>query len=194
MSHTQSNRQPSLVPAVFGSREQAETGILALRAFGLTDADIGVAVATPGRYQYREPSDREVFTAAGQGAATGGVIGSIGGITLLSVSLGEVAAVGGGLLAMASGGLIWGAVIGDSSDSLRGYVGVLRKTAGLKFLWRRTRSWLLRECRIRLKKTRSRHSSRMPAREPCWINSMGHQTGTSSSSSIPLASPAPAAS
>ena len=112
MSHARGNREPAIVPAVFANRDAAAVGIDALRRFGIDDADIGVAVADPGRYQHREPSDREVVTAVGKGAGIGGAIGSISGITLVSVSVGEVVAVGGGLLAVASGGLIWGAVIG----------------------------------------------------------------------------------
>jgi len=117
----QQTQEPTLVPAVFGTRDQADAAVAELRRFGIADEDIGVAVAAAGRYQRREPSDREVIEAVGRGAATGAPLGTIGGITLVGLTLGEVVALGVGGLALAGmGGLLWGGVIG-------GLVGVITR-------------------------------------------------------------------
>jgi hypothetical protein len=106
-------REPPIVPAVFANREDAEVAIAALRRYGVDERDIGVAVPQLRRYQQREPSDREVVEAAGQGAATGAAVGSIGGIGLLALTAGETLAFGaGGLLVAGMSGLLWGFVIG----------------------------------------------------------------------------------
>src|SRR5689334_10226624 len=97
-------QEPTLVPAVFGSRTQAEQAVAELRRFGIADDDIGVAVAAPGRYQRREHSDREVIEAVGRGAATGAPLGTVGGIALVGLTLGEVIALGAGGLALAGMG------------------------------------------------------------------------------------------
>jgi hypothetical protein len=102
-----------IVPAVFANRGDAEVAIAALRRYGVAERDIGVAVPQPGRHQHREPSDSEVVAAAGQGGATGAMVGSIGGVGLLALTAGETLAFGaGGLLAAGMGGLLWGFVIG----------------------------------------------------------------------------------
>jgi hypothetical protein len=62
-----------------------EIAIAELRRLGIPDEDIGVAVADPGHYQHRDPSDREVFGAAGGGIAKGAPLGSVAGITLAGV-------------------------------------------------------------------------------------------------------------
>jgi hypothetical protein len=112
---------PTLVPALFADRKQAEVAISELRRLGISDRDIGLAVADPGRYQHREPSDREVFRAVGGGIAKGAPLGSVAGITLVGLTAGEVAALGvGGVLLAGTGGLVWGGVIG-------GLVGVITR-------------------------------------------------------------------
>lgn len=121
VSTPQQAQEPTLVPAVFGSRAQADAAVLELRRFGIADEDIGVAVAAPGRYQRREASDREVVEAVGRGAAAGAPLGTVGGITLVGLTLGEVVAIGaGGLVLAGMGGLLWGGVIG-------GLVGVITR-------------------------------------------------------------------
>ncbi|MBV9171748.1 MAG: hypothetical protein JOZ81_16885 [Chloroflexi bacterium] len=118
---SQQSQQPMLVPALFASRERVEAAVAELRRFGIAEGDIGVAVPEPGRYQHREPSDREVVEAVGRGAATGAPLGSIGGMALVGLTLGEAVALGvGGLLVAGMGGLVWGGVIG-------GLVGVITR-------------------------------------------------------------------
>jgi hypothetical protein len=108
-----SSATPALVPALFSSREQAETAIGRLREFGLSDTDIGVALPAAGRYPRREPSDRETATAAGQGAVAGGRLGSLAGLGLFGLLGGEaVALTAGGFLLAGAGGLVWGAALG----------------------------------------------------------------------------------
>ncbi|MBV9323261.1 MAG: hypothetical protein JO352_05680 [Chloroflexi bacterium] len=118
---SQSSNPPTLVPALFADRQHAEAAVADLRRFGIAENDIGIAVADPGRYQHRDPSDREVVGAVGRGAATGAPLGSIAGMALAGLTLGEVVALGvGGLLVAGTGGLIWGGVIG-------GLVGVITR-------------------------------------------------------------------
>src|SRR5579872_7603529 len=77
--------EPALVPALFSSRERAEGAIAKLHDFGIADTDIGVALPAAGRYQRREPSDRETVGAAGVGALIGGRLGSLGGMGLFGL-------------------------------------------------------------------------------------------------------------
>jgi hypothetical protein len=102
-----------LVPALFSSREHAEAAIAKVRDFGIADTDIGVAVPAAGRYQRREPCDRETVAAAGLGAVIGGRLGSLAGMGLFGLMAGEaVALTVGGFLVAGAGGLVWGATIG----------------------------------------------------------------------------------
>jgi hypothetical protein len=114
-------QRPALVPAVFPSRESAEIAIDALRRHGISQSDIGVMLPEPGRHYHREPTDAEVVTAAGQSAAIGAPIGSIGGMVLLGLTASEALAFGvGGLFVAGVGGLLWGGVIG-------GLIGVITR-------------------------------------------------------------------
>jgi hypothetical protein len=121
MSNPPQAQEPTLVPAVFSGRAQADAAVAELRRFGIADEDIGVAVAAPGRYRRREPSDRNFVESAGRGTAAGAPLGTVGGITLIGLTLGEVVALGaGGLVLAGMGGLVWGGVIG-------GLIGVITR-------------------------------------------------------------------
>jgi hypothetical protein len=108
--------QLDVVPGVFHGRASAERAIEELRALGLQETEIGVALAPAGTYQLAEGSSSETLRAVLTGAAAGLPLGSLAGVALAAFALPAVGAVGlGGMLMALPGGALWGAVVGGYS-------------------------------------------------------------------------------
>lgn len=115
-----------LVPGVFASREQAEGAIAQLRALGIEDADIGIAVPNPGEYRIVE--DEELPTGTGrritEGAIIGAPVGSLAGLGIMEALVPGAGSFGlGGVLVGLVGGGLWGTFFGA-------YSGLIAKLRG----------------------------------------------------------------
>jgi hypothetical protein len=100
----------SLVPAVFADRAGAEAGLRALQQAGIAAADIGVALPIREANRVQADADRDVMEGAGRGAALGVPLGVLGGIGLVTLTVGTLGV--GGLFLAGAGGLLWGGTIG----------------------------------------------------------------------------------
>jgi len=104
-----------VIPAVFGTREQAEAAIAELRERGFTDDDIGIAVPQPGKYALpAEEELQETWKGFVKGAAIGVPIGALAGFGLASLVVPGwgVIGLGGALLFALRDGALWGAALG----------------------------------------------------------------------------------
>lgn len=115
-----SAQRQGVVPAVFGSRGQAEAAIQELRRLGLTDQEIGVAVPDPVHHRLAEQIvghedivGEEEIKGAAAGFILGAPVGALAGIALSALVVGGLAPLGlGGILAGAYAGAVWGVVLG----------------------------------------------------------------------------------
>lgn len=98
-----------VVPGVFGTRAQAEAAIAELRALGLRDEEIGVAVPEPGRYQLMDDATERAFREVPKAFAAGASLGSLAGVGLMALVVPGAGVLGvGGLLVGLYGGALWG--------------------------------------------------------------------------------------
>lgn len=110
------------IGAIFEDRADAEAAVEELRALGLSNEHLGLAVHGPDTAVFEESIEQEVSQGIGHGVAIGAPVGAIAGITL--VAIGSVILPGislGGLLAAGAvtGGLaggFWGAYLGLTSE------------------------------------------------------------------------------
>ena len=111
-------RADELVPGVFDNRERAEEAIQALRASGLPEKALGLAVLDPGRYRLAEHSDSEAAAGVMRGIGIGVSLGSLAGIAVMAVAapwleVGQTLGLGGLLIGL-EGGALWGAFLGGT--------------------------------------------------------------------------------
>jgi hypothetical protein len=112
-SKSQTESAQHVVPGVFPTREQAEAAVAELRHLGLTDADLGVAVADSGRYRLMGDDAGRALSAVKTGVAVGIPVGSLAGLALVGLGFPGLGVLGlGGLLIGLEGGAIWGAILG----------------------------------------------------------------------------------
>jgi hypothetical protein len=120
------------VAAVFSRRSDAETAVERLRAAGIADEHLGVAVREPGQQAFEVDVEHDELHAVDTGIVKGIPVGVLAGMGLVALTLpgiGTVAA--GGLLAAGGAG---GALIGGF---LGGLVGLARASHELE----ESRAW-----------------------------------------------------
>lgn len=106
---------PEFLVAIFTRRADAEMAVDELRAIGIADEHLGVAVHEPGRRIFEPDVDRDELHFAEKGALIGVPMGAIAGMGLMTLALSGVGTVAvGGMLAMggASGALAGGFIGG----------------------------------------------------------------------------------
>lgn len=111
----QADQKQQVIPAVFGSKEQAEAAIADLRKHGFSDDDIGIAVPQPGKYALPDEEEAgETWKGFVKGAALGAPIGALAGFALFSLVVpgGAAVGLGGALLFALRDGALWGAALG----------------------------------------------------------------------------------
>lgn len=102
---------PDVLPAVFPSREQAEAAVAEIRALGLPEEDLGIAIADlePGWYLLLDDEERSEAFGMVRGVEIGLPAGAIAGVALAAFAIPGVGTVlGGGGLALAGAGAFWG--------------------------------------------------------------------------------------
>lgn len=105
---------PDHVAAIFGSHAEAEAAVNDLRAMGIADEHLGIAIHQEGIHVVlEEDEDADVEHAAARGIAVGGALGVVAGITVMAIASTGVGAIGvGGLLVGGLASLLGGAAIG----------------------------------------------------------------------------------
>jgi hypothetical protein len=106
---------------VFTDRDDAEAAVADLRALGLADEHLGVAVHEGRLRAFEQEAGTAVAAGIGRGVALGAPIGAIAGMTVLALAVPGVGAIAvGGILAAggvtgALAGGFWGAYLGLTS-------------------------------------------------------------------------------
>jgi hypothetical protein len=102
------------VAAIFASRDQAEAAVEELRAAGIAEEHLGVAVHEPDvSIVLEEEEDTEAERAVARGVTIGGVMGFVAGITVVAIAATLSGGIGvGGILAGGLGVLFGGAALG----------------------------------------------------------------------------------
>jgi hypothetical protein len=105
---------PDHVAAIFGSAKEAESAVEDLRALGIADEHLGLAVHEPGVHiALEEDEETDMQHAVARGGVAGAVIGAIAGISIMAVASTGVGAIGvGGMLVGGLASLFGGAAIG----------------------------------------------------------------------------------
>jgi hypothetical protein len=115
---------PPILPAVFESRAQAEAAIADLKAHGLDEDQLGIAMLDiePGDYRLLDEEERNELFGLIRGAEVGAPVGALAGIALAAFAIPGIGTViSGGGLAVAGVSAYWGALCGA-------WAGLLRKT------------------------------------------------------------------
>jgi len=107
------------IPAVFEEHRHAEAAVAELRALGIADDHLGVAIHEPGEHVYEQDAERETLEAVRRGLMVGGPVGALAGIALIAVALPGVATIGiGGALAGVPSGTLAGGFLGGLAGLL----------------------------------------------------------------------------
>lgn len=106
-------RDDENVGALFSDHDAAEAAIDELRAMGLADEHLGVAIRGPDDHVFEEDADREMTRGVGVGMALGAPIGAVAGMTVLALVVpGGIVGLGGVLAAGGISGGLAGAYLG----------------------------------------------------------------------------------
>jgi hypothetical protein len=79
-----------IVPVIFANRAQANRAVVALRQIGIAREVIGLVAPARESNRIREDAERDVAKGAGRGAAIGGPLGAIGGMSLFALTAVEI--------------------------------------------------------------------------------------------------------
>lgn len=108
------------IGAVFGDRPSAEAAVDALRAAGLADEHLGVAVREPDLWVFEEDGEADIGGGIEAGIVMGAPIGAIAGMAILALVIPGVGTVGIGGVLLAGG--VTGAMAGTYLGGLLGLV------------------------------------------------------------------------
>lgn len=110
------------IAAVFDSTEAAESAVAALRALGVDDSHLGVAVRGGAAMAFERDEEADLARTTWHGVAAGAAVGALGGVALVGLLVPGLGALGVGGLAAA------GAAGGFGGGMLGAYLGVGART------------------------------------------------------------------